>query len=206
MKHRILLPVIAVVAALSLGAGVAVAADDPPKQTSFVDAVAAKLGISPEKLREAVRAVISEQIDARVAAGKLDADRAARLKEALESFQQANGFRFGHGFGFGLWKHGKPFKARAWHGGWLAPIAGALGLTTEDLFAQLRSGKTLPEIAKAQGKSADDVKKAISDAAKARFDKAVENKRLTPEQAAKWLERTNAWINRLVDRIFATTS
>ena len=46
-------------------------------------------------------------------------------------------------------------------GGPFAPAAKYLGLTQEQLLTQLRDGKSLADIAKAQGKSVDGLKQAI---------------------------------------------
>ncbi len=69
-------------------------------------------------------------------------------------------------------------------------VADALGLTPEELFAQLHAGETLEEIAEAQGVELEEVYDAI-DAARAEamreaIQQAVEDGRTTQEQA-DWL-------------------
>ena len=58
---------VAATAALVLGAGAAAAADSP----SLVDDAAARLGVSPDKLRDAFKAALTARVDAAVAAGRL---------------------------------------------------------------------------------------------------------------------------------------
>ena len=53
---------------------------------------------------------------------------------------------------------------------------------------QLRSGRTLEQIAKARGKDYADVKAAIRTAVKTELDAAVEDGRLTQQQADDMLE------------------
>jgi hypothetical protein len=187
--------VVALVAAIGVGAGVAVAADDPPKQQqSFTDAVAAKLGVPPEQLREAIRSVLAERIDARVAGGKLDPDFAARLKDWFQRTDRP---------GFGLAKPGWGYKLHWAKGWWLRLAADALGIEPGDLRAELKSGKPLPEILKGHGLTADSVKKTIVDAAKAKLDRAVAEDRLSADRAKQLLDRLTTWVDRVVDRIFA---
>jgi len=62
-------------------------------------------------------------------------------------------------------------------------LASALRLTPEELNAQLASGKTLAQIAEAQGVSQEQLAQALESAVKAGLDKAVADKVLTQEQA-----------------------
>ena len=68
----------------------ALAADRP----SLVDEIAARLGVSPEQLRAAVKAALVARVDAAVAAGKLTPEQGARLKERIA---KANGLGLGAG-------------------------------------------------------------------------------------------------------------
>jgi hypothetical protein len=72
-------------------------------------------------------------------------------------------------------------------------VAAALKLTPTQLFEQLHSGKTLEEIANAQGVKIADVEAAAAaatrDAMRSRVDRAVEEGRLTQEQADELLRR-----------------
>ena len=68
--------------------------------------------------------------------------------------------------------------------------AEALGLTPEDLFAELHSGKTLEEIAEEQGIEMDALQEAMAtarvDAMRQAIEQAVEDGNMTQEQA-DWL-------------------
>ena len=66
-------------------------------------------------------------------------------------------------------------------------LATYLGLKPADLRTQLRSGKSLADIAKAQGKTVADLKTAITDAATKRLDAAVTAGKLTKDQETKIL-------------------
>jgi hypothetical protein len=87
----------------------------------------------------------------------------------------------GHGRGFGLWG-----------GSWTMfdTAAEALGLTPEELFAELHAGNTLEEIAEAQGVELEAVQEAMNaaraEAMRETIEQAVEDERITQEQA-DWL-------------------
>lgn len=87
----------------------------------------------------------------------------------------------GRGFGFG-------------GGSWTMfdTMAEALGLTPEEFFAGLHAGKTLDEIAEAQGVEMEDVQDAIKaarvEAMREGIQQAVEDGRITQEQADWMLE------------------
>ena len=71
------------VATVSLvGAGTAAAAGTPSK-TPLVDAVAARLGVTPDQLRAAFKVTIAEGIDQAVAARPLTPEQAAKLKQRI---------------------------------------------------------------------------------------------------------------------------
>jgi hypothetical protein len=189
--------VAAALAALVLGAGAtsALAANRP----TLADEIAAQLGVSPEKLRAAVKAALVARGDAAVAAGKLTPDQGARLKKRIV---KANGLGLGvrrafaekrRAFGDRL---AKSAKRRG-------PAAEYLGMTREALRAELRKGQSLAQIARARGKSVDGLVAAMVAPVKERLAKAVASKRLTQQRADALLERITDRLERLVQRTFA---
>ena len=82
----------------------------------------------------------------------------------------------------------------------LQAIADYLGLTTAQLRTQLQSGKTLAEIAIAQGKSVSGLEDAIIAAAKTNLDAAVSAGKLTAAQASTILSNLQAHVADLVNR------
>lgn len=80
-----------------------------------------------------------------------------------------------------------------------AAVASYLGLTADELRAQLRSGKTLAEIAAAQGKSVDGLESAVLAAAKARLDQAVAAGTLTAAQEQTRLANLQEHLDDLVN-------
>jgi uncharacterized protein (DUF433 family) len=192
------------------GAAIAAVTRDDGKKTeqAVLDNAAKRLNVTPEKLREALAAAQDAQIDQAVKDGKLtqkqaDAIKAARKQSGrvLGPLGGGPGKRFfapgpggpgkGHGphvFGFGF-GYGGPL---------IDELADALGTTPAKLFAQLRAGKSIADVAKANGKSLDDVRSALKATVKTRLDKAVANDDLTQKQADAILGRVDEHLKDLV--------
>jgi len=174
------------------GTGVAIAAatkDDGTKaEQAVLDDAAKRLDVTPEKLREALAAAQDAQLDAAVKADRLTQKQADAIKAARKRSGRVLGPLGGPGlhmhdrrFGPGPGGPGGPgFGLRH---GLLDELADALGTTPAKLVAQLRAGKSLADVAKANGKSLADVRSALKAAAKTRLDKAVTAGDLTQKQA-----------------------
>jgi hypothetical protein len=179
---------------LAAGASSAVAAERP----SFADELAKQLGVTPAKLRAAVKAALFTQIDAAVKAGRLTPEQAAKLKQRIE---KANGLGLGARRAFA--EKRKAFGNRvgkATRG--KGPAATYLGMTREALWAELKKGKSLAQVAREKGKSVDGLVAAMVKPLQERLTKAVEAKRLTKQRADEILERVTDATERLVQRQF----
>jgi polyhydroxyalkanoate synthesis regulator phasin len=181
------------------GTGVAVAttsSDDPKEREQAVLADAAKrLNVTPSELRDALSDAEDAQLDADVKAGRLTQEQADALKKRRAEM----------GTVLGPGKHMGPhlsFRVGPHDGG---PIelfdtaAKALGISAAELKERLADGKSLDEIAKAEGKTADDVRDAVRSTLEERFDKAVEDGDLTREQADRMLSHTDEMLEHLGD-------
>ena len=78
-------------------------------------------------------------------------------------------------------------------------VATYLDLKPAALGAQLRSGKSLADIAKAQGKTVEGLKTTITDAATKQLDAAVTAGKLTKDQETKILAGLSKHIDDLVN-------
>lgn len=188
-RNRKLMLGIAVLLAAA-GGGVAYAASDssPSEENQAVLEDAAKqLGISPGKLSDALKKALSDRVDAAVAAGRLTKAQGDELKQRINSddFPLFGGLNrgFGH-FGF----FGK-----------IDAAADYLGLTEAQLHSQLESGKSLAQIAQAQGKSVDGLVDALVAAAKKDLDSAVAAGKLTKAQETEMLNGLRDRITSLVN-------
>jgi|GEM_PF-1483601 len=180
------------------GAAAAVAAvtkNDPEKtEQAILDDAAGRLNVTPEKLREALAAAEDAQIDQAVKDGRLTQKQADALKAARAKSGRVLGHLGPDGphlrGGFGPGGPGGPgFPGPGMRHGLLDDIADAFGTTPAKLFAQLRAGKTIADVAKANGTSLDDVRSAVKAAEKTRLDKAVATGDLTQKQADAILAR-----------------
>jgi hypothetical protein len=205
---------IAATGALALGgAGAAIAAvskDDPGKSEDAVLADAAKrLDVTPDKLRAALKAAqsaeLDKKLDAAVKAGDLTRKQADEIKKAREQSGSVLGGpplggpgvrglhrRLGPGLG------GPGFPGPGF--GLADDLAKALGISERELFTRLRAGKSIAAIAKAEGKSLADVRSAVKAAAKTRVDKAVAAGKLTRKQADAMLAHLDKHLTHL-DRL-----
>ena len=101
----------------------------------------------------------------------------------------------GHGGGWGRGGFGRGGFGWAGGGQWTVfdTAAEALGLTPEEFFAELHAGKSLDEIAEAKGVDVqtlyDAMNAARAEAEKQAIQQAVEDGRITQEQADQMLER-----------------
>jgi hypothetical protein len=180
--------------AIAAGAGAALAtttgAFDPKEEAeAFQASVAEKLGVTTKQLQDAYKAAALERVDAALAAGRITEEQAEALKERIES----GDFLGPMGWFGGPHMHGPGFF------GAFDAAAEYLGLTPAELREQLASGKSLADVAKAEGKSVEGLKNAILDDAKERLDQAVEDGRLTQAQADEILDRLESKIDDLVN-------
>jgi hypothetical protein len=190
-------------AVLAGGTGAAIAAvtkDDGKKAEDAILGDAAKrLNVAPDALRSALSAAEDAQLDQAVKDGKLtqqqaDAIKARRAKSGrvLGGGPGLRGLRDGPGFGHGFPHHGPA-------GAIFPSLAKALGITDTQLRDQMRSGKSIADIAKAQNKSLDDVRSAMKADAKTQAAKAVADGDLTQAQADELLSHLDEALAHLGD-------
>jgi hypothetical protein len=187
---------------LVVGAGGAVAASkgSPTRGDGFLARVAGHLGISTQKLEDATKAAAIDQVDADLEAGRITKAQADELKARIEKGDVPlyfGGPRHFRPHRFGDFGH-VPFGAH----GHLSAGADYLGLTAPQLFRKLANGQSLADVAKAQHKSVDGLKKAIVDGAKKDLDQAVENGFLTEAQAKLALSALQSRIDDIVNGTF----
>ena len=187
---------------LVVGAGGAVAASKSSATSSdgFLARVADHLGISTEKLEDATKAAAIDQVEADLKAGRItkaEADELkARIREGGAPFLFGKPHRFDGPRGFGGPRlHHAPF-------GHLSAAADYLGLSVPELLEQLTSGKSLADVAKAEDKSVDGLKKAMVADAKKRLDQAVEAGMLTEAQAKEKLDAIESKVDDIVNGKF----
>lgn len=162
---------------------------------SLAQVAAAQSGKTVDGLKAAIKAEAKKDVEADVAAGRVTpAERDAFLAELdarVTALVNRTGLPGRHGPGPGDRLH---------HGGPLAFTAAAkyLGLTPMQIGEQLRAGKSLAEIAAAQGKTVAGLKNAIVADAKTRLDGAVVKGWMTSAQGTKLLDALKSKLDAIV--------
>lgn len=163
----------------------------------FSDTLASELGVSSDELTAAGKAAANAAIDAAVAAGDLDEDRATTLRERVEAhdgtgcgwFGRAGAF--GPGFGIGMERG----VARGFLGGDVFEAAAdALDMPSDELIGELRDAGSIQALAEAQGVSYDEVTASILAAVQADLDAAVAEG-MSQDRADAVIERLSNWLD-----------
>ncbi len=171
-------------------------------ETPFVTAVANRVGVSPQKLLDAMKAEATARVDTAAAAGRIPAEAAARIKARIAAATLDSPFglagprpdRGGSDGRRGLRGLGGPHKQIA------KVAADYIGATPDELRQELMSGKSLAQIATAHGKSVEGLKSAIVKALTERLDEAAANGRLTREAEQQILDRVKANLDDILNR------
>ena len=185
-------------------------ADRAAEQKAFLDDVAKRLNVTRDQLDAALKGAAEARIDAAVTAGKLTKEQGEAAKQRLAAGAPLlPGLGGGPGFGGGPRGGGGPRPVGPGFGGpgfgmglSFESAEGAakyLGITTKQLHEQIRAGKSLADVAKANNKSVDGLKAAIKDAATKRLDEAVKDGELTQAQRDKMAATLDERIDDIVN-------
>jgi hypothetical protein len=143
-------------------------------------AIAGILGISVEEYETAIDTAQGQVLDEAVADGWLTQEQAEKMQERMN--QAPGPHPMGRGFpgGHGAWGgRGNPL---------ISVAADELGMELSDLMAELQEGKSIAEVAEEQGVDPQTIADAhLAQVAETLAD-AVENERITQEQADSTLE------------------
>jgi hypothetical protein len=182
--------------------------------TEHLNRLAQNLGVTPDKLRDALKQTALQEIDAAVQAGRMTQAQADRAREAIN-----NGTAGGFGAGpiFGGFGPGGPGGMRGGPGGAGGPggmfggmraghlgddkIATFLGITQDQLRQELRSGKSLAQVATAHGKSADQLKTFIVTSITQQVNDAVRAGTMTQAQADRILNGLSARVDEMINHV-----
>lgn len=192
-RRRRTIAIVAVTALAALGGGVAFAATsggDP--QAELLRDAAQRLNVSPSELRSALEGAFGDQLDEAVRDGRLTQQQADRIKQQIRE----------HGLPLG----GPGFDGpRGHHAFAIGPIgpgldaaADYLGLTRAELGRRLTNGRSLADVARAEGKSVDGLKEAIVGAAEQDLAEAVRDGKLTDAQRDEMLRELQEHVGDLV--------
>ncbi len=155
----------------------------------WLNRVARILGVTTDRLTEAFKQAGRETVQQAVQEGKLTQDQANRILQRIDQGHFFAGPFFGKGgpaVHFDLRRH---FDA----------LAGFLGMNTADLMNELRSGKSLAQIAQEHGKSRDELKNFLTQQFNQAIDQLVQQGRFTQEQANNAKSKFQSNLDRLID-------
>ena len=174
---------------------------------AFLNDAASRLNVSPAKLRAALQGALVDRLNAAVAAGRITKAEANAIKQKIQM-----GVRLGFGAGGRFFHHhfgpggpgfpapgGPGFKSAA--GPRMGPLGAAasyLGMSPQQLFKDLSSGKSLAQVAKSKNKSVSGLKAAMVNSIRSQLDKAVSAKMITRAQEQRMLSHLSA---RLTDKL-----
>ena len=191
----------AVALAAVAGAGAALAASHAwggsDQRQAVINDAAGRLGVTPSALQDAFKAALKDQVEAAVTAGTLTRAQADAIEARIAA---------GQGLGFG--GMGGGFRGPDGGGmhGILGPsldaATGYLGLTEAQIRTQLASGKTLAQIATAQGKTAAGLVDVLVTAETAQLATAVKDGKLSSTQEQQILANLKQRVTDMVNGTF----
>jgi lambda repressor-like predicted transcriptional regulator len=190
--------------AVVLGSGAALAAAGSSTPASdFLGDVAKRLGISQDKLEDALEDATIARIDAAVAAGDITKEEGEALKERVRSGDVpailpsfgGPGLRPGPLRPDGVFGPGHIAGTDL-----LQTAADFLGMGEADVREALRDGKSLADLAKDNGKSVAGLKSALRAEIRKSADQAVDDGELTRQQADRLVEKLSDAVNELVEQ------
>jgi hypothetical protein len=209
LKRNVVIALAALaVAACAGGAYAATQNSGPTTRQAFLNDVAKRLHVTPKELSSALNGAAIDQLQAEVTAGRLTQAQANQLEQRLKNGATAGALPFGPGpvgprgllgpprgyagpggpgpgpgFGFGFGFGGGPG---------LVAAAKYLGLSDMQLFQQLSAGKSLAQIAAANGKTVAGLEQAMTAQVKKALDAAVGAKAITGARESQILDGYSA--------------
>ena len=195
----------AIVAAGLIAAATVVSAQEPEatpdqakhekrieRRDNFLSRVAAKLDVTLDQLKTALKSAATDMVDDALAAGEITQQQADAAKSRIEN---------GDGIGLRRLLGARTARREAIVQRVRAAIvqsaADALNMTPEELRAELKSGKSIADVA---GDNIDAVKTQITADATAKLDAAVANGKLTQAQADKALQKLTDNLDKIVNK------
>jgi len=159
------------------------------------EAIAEVLGISVDEYDAAVETAQGQLLEEAVAEGWLTQEQADWMLERMEGGLGFRGMPFGRG--------GRGGRMGGWIGGpensLLDVAAEQLNLEVDDLRAELQDGKSIAEVAEAQGVDPQTIADAYMAKVSENLVEAVAEERITQEQADQMLKRMEEQVKAQLD-------
>lgn len=165
--------------------------DDPTFNQSFLERLAGKLGISSSDLEATIKETQNDMIDDAVANGRLTEQQGQALKERIASGNGIVRFMPGH---HGIARHAFGILDIN-----LDTIAAEIGMTGDELRAELEGGATLTDLITDQGSTVEAVVDGLVADAETNLEEAVANGSLTQDQADRILATLPERLTRMIE-------
>jgi polyhydroxyalkanoate synthesis regulator phasin len=174
-------------AAATGGQTTATAASTPattnPYCQQYLQDLAKRLGVSVSMLQQDKLFSAEDVLTQLVKDGKLTQNQANQIKQRLQSHQACTGK------GRGLWGRGVTMQSlKQYLPGVVTDVAKGLNISSTQLMSQLQSGKSLSDIATAQGVSSAQLQTLVTNAIQSAVNKAVSDGNLTQQQATNIMQ------------------
>ena len=168
-----------------------------PYCQQYLQDLAKRLGVPVSTLQQDKLASAEDVLAQLVKDGKLTQNQANQIKQRLESHQACTGK------GNGLWGRGVMLQSlKQYLPDVASQVASGLHISSTQLMSQLQSGKSLSEIATAQGVSSAQLQTIVTNAIQSVVNKAVSDGNLTQQQATnimQMLQKNPGVFNRLLN-------
>lgn len=159
--------------------------------------IAQNKGISEQTLLDELKAKLKDRLDQAVANGKLSADQENQILSNADSKLKQLVEKTG---GFTQGKKGKKFAFGVDRKIAAKNIASFLGIDENTLKSELKSGKSLAEVAQSKGISEQALISELQNQLKSRLDQAVANGKITAAQENNILSKFSAKIQTFVEK------
>lgn len=157
---------------------------------AFIDKVAKNLNVSSDQLKSAVKDAALQTVDEQVAAGKLTQAQGDKITAAINSGKYPQLARLFHG------RQAILAQVRK---GIVVSSAKAIGIAPKDLAAELKSGKSIADVAGEHNVSLDTVKSQITSAFQTKLDQLVKGGKITQAQEDNAMQKLQANLDKILD-------
>ena len=161
---------------------------------AFIQRLAQHLGLPQETVTQALQATRNDALNEAVAAGRLTQEQADRIRN--QPIDQ------GHGPGFGFGGNGRPGHSKGLGRGLGASLDTAaqhLGLSQEDLRAQLQTGQSLADVARSRNIDPQTLITQLVADAQSRIAQAVQSGQITQAQADQMTQSLPDRVRQMVE-------
>jgi hypothetical protein len=158
----------------------------------YEQTLAKQLGVSESKLETANSAALQTVIKQMAKDGTITSQQESKL---LQKVQKYGSRPCSHLNQFAHWASGHHQMLAGARQSIMIPVAASLGISTSTLESDLKSGETIPEIAKARNVSLSAVNSAYLSAVKSLLSQAASKKEITQDESNTLYSRVAAAVN-----------